>query len=71
MISSDGALSETRIVAQVAEPKHRLDAIGDAAGDSGLQHSPPCIAPEISILVRDREKRCAASTSRHLQLFRQ
>jgi hypothetical protein len=48
------AVRDARVVPQIAVPKHRLDAIGDAAGDSGLQLSPPCIAPKISIVVKDR-----------------
>src|SRR6266536_6276229 len=36
-----------RKAAQIAEPKHGIDAVGHAAHDSTAQHAAPGIAPEV------------------------
>ena len=44
-----GAVGDAGVVAQVAEPQHRLDPVGDAALDAAVQHPPPRVAAEVGL----------------------
>ncbi len=44
-----GAVGNAGVAAQVAEPQHRLDPVGDAALDAPAQHPPPRVAAEVGL----------------------
>jgi hypothetical protein len=44
-----GGIGDAGEAAQVAEPQHRVDAFGDAAGDPALEHAPAGVASQIGL----------------------
>ena len=61
MICSGGAaIADPGIAAQVAEPQHRLDTVGNAAFDPAAQDAPSRVAPEIGF--HQSSVRCGRAT---------
>ncbi len=45
-------IGDSREAAQIAEPKHGIDAVGHAAHDPTAQHAAPGITPEVGLHQR-------------------
>ena len=49
ILSGDGAVADPRVAAQVGEPQHGADPLGDAAHDAAAQHPAAGVAAEIGL----------------------